>query len=464
MACLEAYNVEGTPFAVQLRTFERPQVYGAKRDGSGGVLLEDDLYRWSQQRGTNFIRVHGVAGVPGVGPAIVIDGPGWQEAAEAVIGAAELVVSECQYFTRGVIAELQACITTGRADRSVLLVPPRTMGIAGDTQPTDAFIRVAHADDLVTRPSEEAIFQDLLDRIARITAMRPRERLAHLEKGTFDDAVPISFAGVAAGFLGIAQMRARHRDADGAFFAADRAARAADKAYSLEESLDFQLGLAGLIGNSVNLGVALELLDRAEGVFAARRSELASEGAQRLRTSFTEQRIDWLSTAFETLLNEHKIEALARTARTQAEHATRLQNPRVTAQCLSWLAVAEVAAGNYPEALRQAHEAILIAHPIGDRFRVGFASFYAGNAHRAMGNPREAFEAYREALEALPQDRGGRIYAALMLSTAEMAEQLTSGPAVVQLYESARQLAQAMQEPDLLDAAEAGLQRVRGHG
>src|ERR1051326_2562954 len=102
MACLEAYNVEGTPFAVQLRTFERPTVYGAKRDGSGGVLLEDDLYRWSQQRGTNFIRVHDVAGVPGVGPAIVIDGPGWQEAAEAVIGAAELVVSECQYFTRGV--------------------------------------------------------------------------------------------------------------------------------------------------------------------------------------------------------------------------------------------------------------------------------------------------------------------------------------------------------------------------
>ena len=165
-------------------------------------------------------------------------------------------------------------------------------------------------------------------------------------------------------------------------------------------------------------------VDMAEASVTAERERLDSDTSARLIDSMRESRVKLLGEIFEGLMSVENAKELWQLANSQAGFAVTRGDTGALAQCLSWMSVAASLTENYELALDHARDAIAIARACNDRYREGFASFYLGNAYKGLGQLHEAANAFHDAVNLLPTDRSGRIYAAAMLLLALSLEEL----------------------------------------
>jgi tetratricopeptide (TPR) repeat protein len=203
----------------------------------------------------------------------------------------------------------------------------------------------------------------------------------------------------------------------------------------------------------------------AEASVTAERERLDSDTSARLIDSTRESRAKLLGEIFEGLMSVESAKELWQLANSQAGFAVTRGDTGALAQCLSWMSVAASLIENYELALDHARDAIAIARGRNDVYRQGFASFYLGNAHKGLGQLREAADAFLDAVNLLPLDQAGRIHAVAMLSLALTLEELQAPSAnLIEVFQSAKTMAKEMGYSDILEAADAGIERLKSGG
>jgi len=300
------------------------------------------------------------------------------------------------------------------------------------------------------------VMRDLIARITRIARMDREKRIQLIRAGTLDAAFPVTFRGVAPGLFRIAKGYAAEGNAMATYAAGARSVLAEAAARGMERSLPLRLRFANLCGEAGDPRLALVQLNESE--------QLLSEPSAGLRAAILRMRMKWLAVEFERLMQARETEKLWTLAKSQAGYALERADLRVMAQCISWMSVAALQAGNYELGKEMARDAIPIARKTRDRFREAFAHFYLGHAERELGNIAEASTAYFAALRLMPHRKFRPLHAGLMLCCAEVSEQLDAprGP-VLQLYRAAFDLADGLGEADPRQAAEDGIARLTSH-
>jgi tetratricopeptide (TPR) repeat protein len=309
--------------------------------------------------------------------------------------------------------------------------------------------------------ARNVVFRDLIDRIAKISALAQGKRATAIRQGSLDRAVPITFRGLASGLMRIAERYASIRNSGGTFSAGVRAVKAAEAASGPVHAIRYLIRTADLCEQSGHALLALTVLDDAEN----KRKSLGAgveEALQRRLDATIQRRYHLLlGRLFEAMMKERQAEELWRLAQSRAAHALEHGERSIMAQCFAWMAAAAVLEEKYDLAKDHAQDAIALARSCRQRFYEGFASFYLGHAERASGHPEDAARAYSRALSLLGGRRFGPIHAATMLSMAEVTEQLGNREAALKLYASARELARAMHQRDIEEAASLGERRAR---
>jgi hypothetical protein len=159
---IQAYESEGTPFALYFRTFRIEVLHGpfelgpkltenALRDalplGIEIITIQDHgsfAYDYDN-RATRFRRE---------APALLIEDERWSDEARALIPFADLIVSEPLMLTDGVRLELQMIYNAHRWDRTVLLLPPQNsfLQLIDNDSLIQMFPRCVWADTLHQEP------------------------------------------------------------------------------------------------------------------------------------------------------------------------------------------------------------------------------------------------------------------------------------------------------------------------
>jgi hypothetical protein len=210
---LDAYRLSGTPFLLFLRTFKIRQLYcQASEGGEGGdgILLEVHLQRELAQLGANIVRMQNLGSHEGSAaravddfneaPGLVMRHETWRDAVKELIASAELIVSEVQFLTPGVVDELRACRDAEKVGQTVLILPSPPFEFARNKDEIADFPRVIYQHDMNwARPSDSFVFRDLMVRIGRIAMLNDAERAL----------LPVSYDGVAEGMLELAKRYAK---------------------------------------------------------------------------------------------------------------------------------------------------------------------------------------------------------------------------------------------------------------
>jgi tetratricopeptide (TPR) repeat protein len=477
LAVLDAYSSSGTPFALFLRTFHIAQLYCHASDGGDGgeegILLDEHFTRRLRAIGVNVIRVldsdfeHLVNTPPfnSETPALLLNDSSWLATVKMLIDSAELILSECQFLSPGVVDELRACVAAGKIDQTVLLTPSPPFEFIGNDEVAQRFPRIIHQFDLdLACPIRTFVFQDLVDRMAQIARMEVADRLRLLREGRLREALPVSYRGVPEGLMQLATHYAQQQNSGATYFVGSRAVLAAKAAHGFGASTEYLLSLARLCEQAGNAKLALVLIDEAEDNITQEGDTLSGEEKDQLLAPVRLRRPELLGVLFESLMTRENAAELWQLANSQAGYAVQRQDPRGLAQCLSWMCVAAVQAGDYERAIDHAQDAIALARQSGDAFREAFTFFYLGNAYRGLKRTQEAAKAYAKAIGLFPEGPYGRIHAAALLSLAAMSEKLGLLEPALQLYRSARDMAEGMSQPDLGAVAGQGINRLTAGG
>jgi tetratricopeptide (TPR) repeat protein len=394
-------------------------------------------------------------------PGLAMRHETWRDAIKELVAAAELIVAELQFLTPGVGDELRACIDAGKADQTVLILPVGPFPSAGHTDELAEFPRGIHQADVKwTRPGDTFVFRDLIARIGRIATLDDAERTRLMREGESRTLLPVSYHGVAEGMLELAEKYLDRKNLSAIVFYGDRSvlARKAKKDYV--GAIETQLVVAQLCKQAGDPKLALVTVDMAEAGVTAERERLDSDTSARLIDSTRESRSKLLGEIFEGLMSTEKAAELLQLAKSQAGFAIARGDKKAFGQCLSWISVAALLMKNFELALEQANDAIMVARASNDVYRQGFASFYLGKAYEGLGQLREAADAFLDAVNLLPIDRLGRIHAIAMLSLGLTLEQLQApSPGLIEIFQSAKTMAKEMGYSDVLEAADAGIER-----
>ena len=447
---LEDFNATGRPFALFLRAFRIRQLYchaSDGGDGGDGILLEVHLQRVLQRFGANIIRVQDTEGgvesaLPNETPGLLLAHDSWLEAVKALLARAELIVSECQFLTPGVLAELKACENSGKIDQTVLVLPSAPFEFIGNDPALIHFPRAIQQLDLDPAcPARSAVFADLIERMAKIAAMHSGERVPLIRENRLRSAVPVTYHEVPEGLWQRACHYANQQSVGGAYFLGSKAVLAAKAGQGVLTSIEVQLSLAALCGEAGNPTLCLDLIDEVDPTIHEQSLELDGAERARLLEMVARGRDEMLGRLFESLMRPERADELWQLANTQGAFALKRQDRRTLAQCLAWMAAAALLAGKVDLAIDQANGAIALAQQIADTYRESFASFYLGNAYRALGDPDAASAAFSRAVALCPPDRRGGFLAAALLSLAEVQCQLGEREQALQNYRSAQEVA-----------------------
>jgi tetratricopeptide (TPR) repeat protein len=438
---LDAYRLSGTPFLLFLRTFHVRQLYGHASeggDGGDGILLEVHFQRELAQLGANILRVQDVgsrtgAAVDGlfgnVTPALAMRHETWLDAVKELMTSAELLVSEVQFTSPGVINELRACVESGKLDQTVLILPSPPFAFVGNHDAIAEFPRVIHQHDMnFARPADSFVFRDLIARIGRIAMLNDAERTGLIRENKLRAMLPVSYDGVPEGMFELAKRYAEKKSLGAIVFYGNRAALARKAKKDYAGAINVKLAVARLCEKASDLMLALVLVNDAEASISAEREGLDNDTSAGLLNSTREFRSKLLGEIFEGLMSIERAAELWQLAKSQAGFAIARGDKKALGQCLSWMSVAALLMENFELALEQANDAIAVARASNDVYREAFASFYLGNAYKGLGQLPEAEKAFLNAVRLFPCDRSGRIYAAAMLSLALTMEQLHPSP------------------------------------
>jgi tetratricopeptide (TPR) repeat protein len=473
LGVLDEHDATGRPFALYLRAFSFRQLYGHRLDGNGvpidddpaAVPLDEHLRAWLGRRAVGLVRVQDVSPVMGLmsffsrAPALMLRSETWLDAVEALMRSAELIVSECQGLSPGVIAELGACVRLGRADRTVLVLPSPPMEFVGNEREVYDFGRAIHQHELDTeQPARSPVLRDLIARLARIARLTPDERLRLAREGRLDEAFPVPFKSAAAASLRLAGVYAARENVGAAFYAGTRAVKIVERSAGEVAAVPWRLRLADLCARAGNEKLALVELDDADAVVAKHAADADAKALGRLTAAARRRRQKILGEIFQPMLDGRDFPTLWRWANSQGAFALKRHDVPVFAQCMSWMAVAAVGAGNYALGKDHATDAVMLARQCHDRFREGFASVYLGHALRGLGEIDAALKAYGEALRLLRGQKPRRLNIVLFLSIADVARRLgQTRDQLATLYKAALDLAEGLGEADLAAAARAGM-------
>jgi tetratricopeptide (TPR) repeat protein len=462
---LDAYRLSGTPFLLFLRTFKIRQLYcQASEGGEGGdgILLEVHLQRELAQLGANIVRMQNLGSHEGSAaravddfneaPGLVMRHETWRDAVKELIASAELIVSEVQFLTPGVVDELRACRDAEKVGQTVLILPSPPFEFARNKDEIADFPRVIYQHDMNwARPADSFVFRDLMVRIGRIAMLNDAERAL----------LPVSYDGVAEGMLELAKRYAKKGALGATVFYGNRAALARRAKKDYAEAINDELAVAQLCEQAGDPKLALALVYLAEDSVSAERDQLDG-GAASLMDRTREYRSKLLAEIFEGLMSVEKAEELGKFANSQAAFALARDDKRAFAQCHAWMSVAACLMENYELALELASLAISLARACNDVFLEAFASVYLGMAYVGLDQGRKAEEAFLNAVKLLPRDGYGRIHAVAMLNLALTLEQLHPPSAeLVAVFQSAKTMAKEMGYSDILETADAGIERLK---
>jgi hypothetical protein len=182
--------------------------------------MEVHLHRWLRKRGAGVLRVQDATSEASSlvdrafdkeVPALLLDNSLWLSAVKVLIQRSQLIVSECEGLSPGVVDELQACVELGKADRTVLVLPSPPFEFVGNEKDVQGFPRAMHQHELDPKyPARSVVFRDLIGRIARIAKLDPKERVRLTRSGELDKTIPVTFRGVASGlFRNVRSTRAK---------------------------------------------------------------------------------------------------------------------------------------------------------------------------------------------------------------------------------------------------------------
>jgi tetratricopeptide (TPR) repeat protein len=218
--------------------------------------------------------------------------------------------------------------------------------------------------------------------------------------------------------------------------------------------------VADLCEMSGHPALALTVLDDAEKARRDLGTSVDHTVQGRLAATLQRRYRTLLARLFDAMMKEGRAEDLWRLARSRAAHAIEHSAPAIMAQCLAWMAAAAVLGEKYDLAKDHARDAIMTAHSCRQRFHEGFANLYLGHAERHSGRLAEAAHAYSRAISLLGARKPGPIHAVAMLSLAQVVEQLGDPEDARTLYTSSRDLARAMHEREIEEAASYGERRL----
>jgi tetratricopeptide (TPR) repeat protein len=272
--------------------------------------------------------------------------------------------------------------------------------------------------------------------------------------------VPVTYEGVAEGLLNLTRHYADKKNRGTVVFYGARTARALRAKNDYVGAAESQLAVAEMCRGIGELKLTVVQIDEAEQEISTYRERLAS-AAERLVNAAREARAKVLGELYEGLMNVESAPELWQLAMSQGSYALQRGDQRGFAQGLSWMSVAACLGQRYDLALDNAQDAIAVAQSCNDVERQAFASVYLGNAHRGLGQLREAAEAFTNAGRLLRKDNFGRIHAIAMLSLAETLEQLTPSAKVIEVFQSAKTMGSAMGFADIENAAAAGIERLQ---
>ena len=470
LALLDEHEATGRPYALYLRTFAFRQLYCHRLDASGqpiddlsAVTLDEHLRQWLGRRGVGILRVQDVDPVFGEifdsgTPALLLRSETWLDAVESLIGGAELIVSECQALTPGVITELQKIPQLHRADRTVLVLPSPPIEFVGNERDVYEFGRGIHQHELdQLRPARSAVFRDLIARAATIARVAPEERLSLIRERRLDQRFPVPYRTAAAAALRLANLYAAEKNVGATSFAGTRAVKIVERGGGELEAVSWRLRLSDLCAAAGNDELALVELDEANAVITKHAEPADARTTGRLTAAARRRRRAVLSAIFQRILETRDFANLWRWANSQGASALGRQDLPVFAQCMSWMAAAAVGGHRYEQAKDHATDAIGLARQSHDRPLEGFAQVYLAHAWRGLGQFEAAARAYNDALQLLPKQPSG-IGVVALLGMADVSKQLAVAPdAVATLYQSALEAAQTLGLESLAEAAKAGM-------
>src|SRR5262249_22497544 len=146
------------------------------------------------------------------------------EAVNALIASAELIISECQGLTPGVVAELNACANGNKIDQTVLVQPSAPFEFVGNEQSAINFPRAIQQIDMdLACPARTFVFADLVERMATIAGMVPEERVRLIRDNRLHEAAPVTYRGVPEGMWQRARHYADRKSVGGAYFFGSKA-------------------------------------------------------------------------------------------------------------------------------------------------------------------------------------------------------------------------------------------------
>jgi tetratricopeptide (TPR) repeat protein len=493
VALLCEHHATCRPFALFLRCFRIRQLYGQAPDGYGAFLMEVHLHRWLRKRGAALVRIQDASDKVSSTvdrlwdkevPALLLDNSIWLSAVKVLISASQLIVSECEGLTPGVVDELRACVELGRADRTVLILPSPPHKFVGNEKDVQGFPRAMHQLELDPKcPARSVVFRDLICRMGRIAKLDPADRVRLTRSGELDKAMPISFRGVATGLFRIAAQYAREKNVGATYFAGSRAAEVAQAGCRIQQHMQYLLRLGDLCDEAGNTKLALTMLDDVTKAMESNGDELSAKSKEQVLAASRRRRIKWLGFLFESLMTPEHAQELWTLAKSQGGYAIGRRDRKVTAQCFSWMAVAAVLGGEYELAKEHAHDAISLAEATNiyeipkeyagegltfakvtkappDRLRLAFCYLYLGHADRGLGQIRDAAENYGKAIKLLPKRPIRSLHALAMLSMGQAAEELGKREQALQLYRSTEVLGKSTGRSDLENAAVEGIKRL----
>jgi tetratricopeptide (TPR) repeat protein len=468
LTVLDAHRKSGTPFLLYLRSFAVRQLYGP--EDAEGLPMEAHLKHELARVGANLIRVQDQYKGGGVDqaiealsdqiPALPLRDETWLDAVKELIVRAEMIVSECLRLSPPVVAELRAIVAAGKVDQTTLILP--SQHFIGNEPEIAEFPRVVHQYDMNhAQPANTFSIRDLIDRLGRIAALNAVERRRLIRKNQLSAAVPVTYEGVAEGLLKLTSHYADKKNPGSVVFYGARAALALREKNDYVGAAESQLAVAEMCRGAGELKLTVVQIDEAEQEISTYRVQVGS-AAERLVAAAREARIKVLGELYEGLMNVEDAPELWQLAQSQGAYALQRGDPRGFAQGLSWMSVAASLGQRYDIALENAQEAIAVAQSCNDVERQAFASVYLGNAHRGLGQLREAAEAFADAVRLLRADNLSRIHVVAQLSLALTLEQLSPSAEVIEMLQSVRTMGSAMGFADIENAAAAGIERLRG--
>jgi hypothetical protein len=203
---LQAYETDGTPFALHFRKFDIEVLHGPFELGP---KLTENALRDALPPEVELITIQdqssltydlGSSRLRREAPALLLEDERWADVVRELIPHADLIVSEALMLSPGVRDELQMIYDAQRWDRTVLVLPPPEGSLAtiDNDGIVQMFPRCVWADSLhevsfVASP----VITDLLERLRGMAQLPAEARRALRNPRARDEAFPIDLGHVA---------------------------------------------------------------------------------------------------------------------------------------------------------------------------------------------------------------------------------------------------------------------------